>query len=129
METRPLHRYLVSFGDGREFGFHEASGLEPHTAERAAHPKKIPGIHKVGDVTLKRGVIASDAGFWDWYKHSGKSQTVVVKLLDERSRVTATWKLIGARPVKFTAPDLNAKGNDVAIESVELTYEAIEIVT
>src|SRR5215471_5480169 len=120
---RPQPTFLVRFSDGEEFAFQEASGLEPPTAE---HSAKIPALHKATDVTLKRGVIASNAAFWNWWKNA-KQQSVVIKSPDERRRVIATWKLANARLVKVTAPDLNAKGNDVAIEEIVIAYERLEI--
>jgi phage tail-like protein len=120
---RPQPTFLVRFSDGEEIAFQEASGLEAQTAE---HTAKIPAVHKVSDVTLKRGVIAGNAAFWNWWKNA-KSQSIVIKLLDDHGRVTATWKLANARPVKVTAPDLNGKGNDVAIEEIVIAYERLEI--
>src|SRR5215468_8374434 len=55
---RPQPTFLVRFSDGEEIAFQEASNLEPPTVE---HRAKIPPIHKTNDVTLKRGVIASNA--------------------------------------------------------------------
>ena len=120
---RPQPTFLVRFSDGEEIAFQEASNLEPPTVE---HRAKIPPIHKTNDVTLKRGVIARNAAFWNWWKNT-KPQSVVIKLLDEHGRITATWRLANARPVKVTAPDLNSKGNDVAIEEIVIAYERLEI--
>jgi hypothetical protein len=50
-----------------------ASSLEPPIAE---HRAKIPPIQKTNDVTLKRGVIASNAALWNWWKNT-KPQFVV----------------------------------------------------
>ena len=117
-------RFTIRFGDDHEVGFQEVTGLEP---AKVASRIKMPGIHKTSDITLKRGVIGSSAGFWDWYKHSGKPRTVVIKRLDERGKAAATWTLVNARPIKVTAPDLNAKGNDIAIEEIVIEYERLEI--
>jgi phage tail-like protein len=120
---RAQHSFLVRFADGQEFAFKEVFGLESPTAEQRA---KIHGIHKPDNVTLRRGVIASSATFWDWSKHP-KPQRVVIKLLDEHGSVAATWKVTNAWPLRVTPPDFNAKGNDVAIESVELVHEGLEL--
>ena len=37
------------------------------------------------------------------------------------------WKLIGARPMKYTGPSLNGKGTDLAIEELVLAAERIEM--
>ena len=120
----PKFSFSVRFGEDKEVGFQEVTGLE---ASKHASRIKMPGIHKASDITLKRGVIASDAGFWGWYKHSGKPRTVIIKQLDARGKAVAKWTLTNARPVKVTAPDLEAKGNDVAIESIVIAYESLEI--
>ena len=72
--------FLVNTGFGGEEevigGFSEVSGLnaEVTVAEyRAGNAKvnyvsKILGIHKSGDVTLKRGVIGAE-NIWEWLKH------------------------------------------------------------
>jgi phage tail-like protein len=96
--------FTVRFGDDHAVGFQEVTGLEP-----TKHSVKIPSVHKAGGVTLKRGVIASNANFWNCYKHSGKPRTGVIKLQGERGKASATWPLTNARPIKVTAPDLNAK--------------------
>jgi phage tail-like protein len=119
---KPRSSYLVQFGRGLQIPFQEVSGPKPH-----ARITKITGINKATDVTLKRGVVANAAGFLDWLNQV-KGHSVRVTEHAEHGRVVATWMLKNARLVKFTAPDLNAKGTDVAIESVELTCEAIEII-
>jgi phage tail-like protein len=121
----PKSRFSIHFGGDKEVGFQQVTGLEPTTKHTSRI--KMPGIHKANDITLKRGVIASDAGFWNWYKHSGKPRTVVIKRLDETGKAFETWTLTNARPVKVTAPDLNAKGSDVAIEEIVIEYESLKI--
>ena len=37
------------------------------------------------------------------------------------------WKLKNAWVTKYSAPDLNATANEVALESVEIAYEELEI--
>ena len=54
-------------------GFSDVSGLVTEITvaeyrngnEPENHVRKVPGIHKVGDVTLKRGIVNS-ADLWDW---------------------------------------------------------------
>jgi phage tail-like protein len=116
--------FTVRFGDDKEVRFQEVTGLEP---AKHASRIKMPGLHKANNITLKRGVIARDAGFWDWYRNSERPKTIAIKLLDERGKAAATWTLTNARPIKVAAPDLKAKGNDVAIESIVIAYESLEI--
>jgi phage tail-like protein len=130
-------------GQGKEVfaGFSEASGLnlEITVAEYRAgndpvnYVRKIPGITKSGDVTLKRGVIGA-SNLYEWIDTvrrgdiASAKRTVQVKLLNEtRSDVVVTWTLRGAMPLKWTGPSLAAKGGgDVAIEEFVLSVESLE---
>jgi len=38
-----------------------------------------------------------------------------------------TWKLANAWPTKVSSSDLNAAGNEVAVESIELAHEGLTI--
>ena len=84
-----------------------------------------------GDVTLKRGVIGSLNLFrWLDQIRNGDSagfRTVVIYLQNEDHTATVTWKLLRARIVKHTSGPLNAKGTDVAMEELTLTYERLEL--
>jgi len=113
--------FLVDFGtaDGPHAAFQEFSNIE-----------KISGLNKATDVIMKRGVISSST-LQDWLddirkKHKRAKRTVKVSLQDERNRVIQKWTLVGSRIVKYTGPPLNAKGNDVAVEELVLSYERIE---
>jgi phage tail-like protein len=94
--------------------------------------RKITGLEHCGNVTLKRGVIGS-LNLYQWYndvRNGGTNslRTVRIQLQNEdRSEIVQTWTLMRARVVKITSPTLNAKGTDVAIESVELACERLEL--
>lgn len=137
--------YLVELnpGQGKEpfAGFSEVSGLniEITVAEYRAgndqvnHVRKIPGIVKAGDVTMKRGVMGADNlyGWIDPVRRGNIAQAkrdIVIKLLDEtRENTVVTWKLRGAMPLKWTGPSMAAKGGgDVAIEEFVLSVESLE---
>lgn len=138
--------YLVNLGDGTEGevtgGFSEVSGLnaEVTVAEYrngnapVSYVTKVPGIHKAGDVTLKRGVIGAQ-NLYDWLElaRSGDlsaKRNVEVKLKNENassSGAVVTWKIFNAMPIKWTGPTLTAKGGtDVAMEELVLAVEYIE---
>ena len=141
-----VFNYLINLGDGTETevqgGFSEVSGLnaEVTVAEYRTgntpvnYVTKIPGMHKSGDVTLKRGVIGAE-NLYNWLEQvrSGDvaaKRDVEVKLKNEdptSQSAVVTWKLHGAMPIKWTGPTLNAKGGtDVAMEEIVLAVEYIE---
>jgi phage tail-like protein len=134
-------RYLVDFGsgtDGAKAGFQEVTGLGVEITMqeyRAGNdlrnaPQKIPGLYKVTDVSLKRGLLgALDLAEWLNSVRNGADarRTVTVQLQSEdRSTIAMTWKLEGAQPMKYTGPSLNGKGTDVAIEELGLSIEDIK---
>lgn len=130
-------------GQGTEVqaGFAEVSGLnaEVTIAEyrngnaQVNYVTKVPGIHKAGDVTLKRGVIGAQ-NIYEWLETarngtmSEAKRSIVIKLLSEdRSETVVSWKLRNAMPIKWTGPTLTAKGGgDVAMEELVLSCETIE---
>ena len=94
--------------------------------------RKVPGLAKNGDVTLKRGIIGS-LNLYQWINDVRNGdvnahRTVTIQLLSEDlTTVAMTWKLLRAWPVKYTGPTLDAKGTDVAMEELVLAYERLEM--
>jgi phage tail-like protein len=135
-------RVTISPQSGGEFrgGFSDCSGLSSEITyadyregtDPANRPRKIPLMYKAGDITLKRGLIAA-LDLWQWVTRvrQGKMDaraTVVIQLMSEDSNDTvATWRLVNARPSKWTGPTLAAKGaSDVAMEELTLVCEDLE---
>lgn len=108
------------------------AGTGPHAGFQESSIKKITGLNKATDVTLKRGVIASSA-LQDWLNqirdgHKKASRTVTIMMQDEEHKIMRTWKLLRARIIKHVSGPLNAKGGgDVAMEELVLAYERIEL--
>jgi phage tail-like protein len=120
-------------------GFSDVSGLVTETvvAEyrngnfKENHVKKIPLMHKVGDVTLKRGVVDSNE-FFAWIKQTREEghkaqRNVVITLNDETGSPVRSWKLQNVIPLKYTGPTLAGKGGDVAMEEIVLSAEGLVI--
>lgn len=146
MRERPYSQFnfLVDLGtgntDGAEAGFQEISGIGMEVAvaeyrngnEKENQVRKITGLTKYANVTLKRGVIGS-LGLFQWINQirngdQAALRTVVIQLQnEEHTEVVQTWKLLRARIVKHVSGPFNAKGTDVAIEEMVLAYERLEI--
>ena len=99
--------------------------------EKVSSRRKVTGLTKISDVVLKRGLSGS-LDLWQWFKQTRdgdpEERTVIVQLLNEsRSEVVMTWRLTGAKPVKYTAPSMNAKSGEVAIEELVLSVEGMEV--
>jgi phage tail-like protein len=120
-------------------GFQEVSGIgmEVTVAEyrngsdKDNGVRKITGLNKQADVTLKRGVIGATLLF-DWLNEiRNGNQTsfrdVTVVMQNESHEPVLEWRLLRARVTKVTYGPLNAKGNDVAMEEMVLAYERLEM--
>lgn len=125
-------------GTTAEAGFQEVSGLgmEIGMAEyrsgnaKTNEPIKVTGLAKTTDATLKRGVIGAQ-DLYEWLNlvrdgHQDQLKTVTITLLSESREEAMRWRLLAARPIKYTAPSFNGKGTDLAIEELVLCAERIE---
>jgi phage tail-like protein len=142
MPTRhplPVFRFLVEWG-GQRVSFSEVDGLtqENQTIDyrEGSFPEyssiKMPGLRKFSNITLKRGIIESDNDFAKWLStvksNAVERRHLVISLLNEEHRPVMVWNIHHALPVKVEGPpDLNASGNDVAIESIEIAHEGLEL--
>jgi phage tail-like protein len=141
----PAYNYLVNLNGPRDpaqllGGFSDVSGLttEIHISEYRdgnepeSGVRKVPGSYKVGDVTLKRGVVNS-GDLWDWITQTRTTgvlaqRDVVITLRDEASNPVQQWKLRNVVPMKYTGPTLAGKGGgEVAMEELVLSAERYEI--
>lgn len=136
--------FLIDLGNGEvegpAAGFQECSGIgvEVDVVEyrngndKPNAARKLTGLARVADVTLKRGVIGSLA-LWHWLVQvrdgdQDATRTVAIHLLSEDHATTVqTWRLLRARPTRFVSGPLNANGGEVAIEELTLAYEWLEI--
>lgn len=138
----PKFRFEVDFGNELTgVAFQEVTGMDidNQIIEYRSNNSpifstiKMPGIKKIGNITMKRGVFVADNTFWNWYKeitmNTIKRNTVVIKLLDESNNISMQWTLANAWPSKITGTDLNSNGNEVAVESMVLTHEGLIINT
>lgn len=100
----------------------------------APHVRKLSGLTKYGNITLKHGIAvgAGSLDLFNWHKaitdgdvlNQRKRITIVV--LDEAGQDKTRFVVSEAWPVKYDPSDLNAKGNEVLIELLEFVNEGIE---
>ena len=90
----------------------------------------MPGLKKVSDITLKKGIFVSDSKLWDWIGKVNMNiiqrENVTISLLDESHSVVKTWSVTNAWPKKITVEGFKADGNTVAMETLILAHEGIQ---
>jgi phage tail-like protein len=95
--------------------------------------RKLPGLSKFNNITLKRG-LTSSLELASWYKaiRDGQAQTrrkVAIVVADETGSDEARFIVSEAWPTKYEVSELNAKGSEVLVETLELSNEGIERVS
>ncbi len=94
--------------------------------------QKMQTVTKYGNLLLKRGVTGSLTWYnwWDAVRNGVESAatTVVVSLLSEdHSTPVLRWTFMEARPVKYQVSPLNALGEAVLTESLEVAFDRMEM--
>lgn len=129
----------VDIGTGIETGFAEVAGLSVEVdvipyregSDRTNGVRKLPGLVRVGDVTLRRGVTGNlELVHWLRTVIAGQPErrTVVIRLMSEdRSEVALSWKLLNAWPRRQVFGPFRAGASEVAIEELVLAAEGLEI--
>jgi phage tail-like protein len=129
--------FLVVIDGVTTAGFSECSGItmetdpiEYRTGKEDTTVRKLPGLKKFGNITLKRG-FTKDKGLWEWRKKvlDGKTerQSGSVTLLNEARQPSVRWNFREAWPRKLDGPSFNAKNNEVAIETLEIVVEYVDV--
>lgn len=92
--------------------------------------RKLAGLTKFGNLTLKRGIVG-DLDLFHWIRSVSQGQpdrrNVAIVLLDEQRAPVLRWLVRNAWPVKYEGATLNARSGEVAIEALELACEGVEI--
>ena len=97
-------------------------------AARQLHIRKLTGLRKFSNITLKRGY-TDNRELWNWRNNIVDSipdrRDGTIVLMDEERNDVLRWEFEGGWIHKIDGPTFNTKGNDVAIESVELVVESL----
>ena len=132
------YHYSVQWG-GTRIGFIEVSGLdieiEAVSFREGSSPedsfRKIPGLRKYSDITLKRAIAKGDNEFFAWIntKQIGsiERRDIIISLLNENHEPIVVWKVKNTFPIHYYGPVLVANDSGLALETLVLTHEGIEV--
>jgi phage tail-like protein len=133
------NRFYVEIGGNIAASFTECGGLGIQIKKNVFHEGGVNDQQRVylgqtdfTDITLKRG-IADGAGFWNWLNEvfdeqkPAKRKNVNILVFNRSGETMMSWTLIGAIPIAWKTPTLQADGNAVAIEELTLAYEGLKV--
>lgn len=129
------YNFLVELDGITRAAFRECSGLDSsqnaidyREGGEPLRMRKLPGLNTFSNITLKWG-ITTDPEFWEWREKAAEGRVErkngSIILLDDAGAETMRWNFVDGWPTKWTGPTLNATGNEVAIETVEIVHEGI----
>jgi phage tail-like protein len=129
------YNFLVEIDGLTIAGFSECSGLGAETTvieyregSDKGGVRKLPGLTRFTNVTLKRG-LSTSRELWQWHRSvvagTVERRTCRIVVLDEAHAPVARYHLENAWPVKYEGPRLKATGNEVAIETLEIAHEGL----
>ena len=134
-------RFLVEMDGITQAGFSEVAIAETtidvvdyREGKDPPHVRKLTGLTKYGNITLKWGLTVGGSALelFKWHQDvsagqvKAKRKTVTIHVQDEAGQNVMRFVINNAWPVKYDPSDLNAKGNEVMIELLELANEGIE---
>jgi len=134
-------RYRLEIDSVTQAGFSEVSiaettidAVDYREGTDPPHVRKLSGLTKYGNITLKWGLTvgANALDLFKWHSDVSAGQVkekrkkVVIVVQDEGGDDKARFVITDAWPIKYDPSDLNGKGNEVMIELLELANEGIE---
>ncbi|MCP4369596.1 MAG: phage tail protein [Deltaproteobacteria bacterium] len=131
-------RFRVEIDGITQAGFSECSFADTTTdpveyreGDEPPVQRKLSALTKYGNITLKWGITDS-MDIYDWRQKVVDTgaldarKNVSIILIDEAGADQSRWDIERAWPTKYDPPDFSAKGNDVAIETLEIVHEGFK---
>jgi phage tail-like protein len=133
-----VYNFRVELDNTSVASFREASGLSLNTdavdyregTDTWLSVRKLPGLRKFVNITLKRG-FTTNHDLWQWYLNIlngiDDRRNGAIVLQDEQHNDVLRWQFQNGWICKWEGATMNATSNDVAIESIEIVHERLEL--
>jgi phage tail-like protein len=122
----------LDYNDGTAF-FRSVGGLKFDTDCQdyteggvTAFTRKIIGITKWSNIILKQG-FTGDNKLWNWRTNPKRVDGTIFQLGADMKCV-CRWEFKKGYPAKWEGPDFSADKNELAIESIEIAHEGLEMI-
>jgi phage tail-like protein len=132
------YNFILEIEGTNVAGFAEVGGLsmeqdiiEYREGSDTATVRKLPGLRKYGNITLKRGY-TQNRELWEWRKTTidgitqRKSGAVILR--DEAGQPALRWEFREGWVSKYEGPALKSTANEAAMESIEIAVEDVALV-
>jgi phage tail-like protein len=127
--------FVVEIDGITQAGFQEVSGLdstqdpiEYREGNEILTARKLPGLNKYSNITLKWGITDSTELF-EWRKKAEEGKVErkngSIVLRNDAGEEKIRWNFREGWPSKLTWPSLNATSNAMAITTLEITTEGV----
>ncbi|MEH2393622.1 MAG: phage tail protein [Nostoc sp.] len=133
------NRFYVEIDSSIAASFTECSGLSVQIQKNVFYEGGVNDQQRIylghtefADITLKRG-LTDHPGFWNWIntvfneEDETSRRNVNILIFNQAGETMMSWTLIGAIPIAWKTPALQADGNAVAIEELTLAYEGLQV--
>jgi len=132
------YNFAVELDGITRMGFKECSGLDSSSevskyregTDATLAQRQLPGLLTFSNLTLKRG-LTDDHALWDWRQGvvdgTPVRRTISVILRNDKGDEKIRWNVKNCWPLKWTGPTFDAGASSVAIETLELAHEGVEV--
>jgi len=131
-------RFLVEIDGLVHGGFQEIAGI---SIEVDMESKKEGGLNefehhfikgiKNSNLTLKRGM-GVNKDLWKWFQKTcnakPEEKNGSIHIQDTTGKTISTINFFNAFPIKWEGPALNAQSSGIAIESITLVHQGLDLV-
>ncbi|GAA3812838.1 hypothetical protein GCM10022226_36900 [Sphaerisporangium flaviroseum] len=135
LEPFPAFNFAVEIEGLLLGGCSEVSGLESRVETEDyreggvnGYVHRLPGVTSHSNLVLTRGLTANSV-MWNWHYNAVRGvihrKNGTIMLLDARQTPVMWWNFRNALPVRWTGPTFDARGDQVAFESLELAHEGL----
>lgn len=132
------YNFRVELGGTAVAAFREVTGLsymiDPieyrEGTDTDKHARKLPGQVKYSNVVCKRGIV-SNFDLWTWFSNAVAGQADrragAIVLKNELHVDVLRWSFVQGWICKWEGPSMNATANEVAVETVEICVERVDL--